>query len=257
MDTALLAFDVDGLHQRRLLRPFDALAWMEALESTLADLVVKHGEESACFKTNTSDEPARPAPHSAIFLPISHDARRARLDQVLIHAPQGFDPGARMALDKLRQIEGPFGSATVILVDLGDKAEFTDRVEHFRQSKVWQSVTPVIAFQPAMEETNAAFERQLRAELRIQGFPACSRIEVALDRGRFVTLDEFEASTGQRAGSAIAPESNRISSDIANREESAVRSPVFGLKLEFDEMVQGPLALGRWARHGMGQFLPK
>lgn len=259
MDTALLAFDVDGLHQGRLLRPFDALAWMEALESTLAHLTTKHGAESSCFISKISDDISGPAPHSTLFFPISHDARRARLDQVLIHAPRGFDDGARIALDKLRQIEGPFGSATVVLVDLGHKADFTEKVEHFRRSKVWRSITPVISFQPATDEDDEernVFEDYLRAELRLQGFPPCSRIDVAVDRGRFIAIDEFETPGTRGIGALVAPESNRMTTNNVNRQESATASPVFGLRLEFDETVQGPLALGRWARYGMGQFLP-
>ena len=32
IDTALLTFDVEGLHHGRLVRPFDALQWMQALD---------------------------------------------------------------------------------------------------------------------------------------------------------------------------------------------------------------------------------
>jgi hypothetical protein len=258
MDTALLAFDVDGLHQGRLLRPFDALAWMEALELTLAHLMTKHGAESSCFTSNISDDISGPIPHSTFFFPISHDARRARLDQVLIHAPRCFDEGARIALDKLRQIEGPFGAASVVLIDLGHKADFTEKVEHFRRSKVWRSITPVVSFQPAKDEDEEGnvFADHLRADLRMQGFPPCSRIDVAVDRGRFIAIDEFEASRTRGIGSLIAPESNRMTISSVNRQENTATSPVFGLRLEFDETVQGPLALGRWARYGMGQFLP-
>lgn len=256
MDTALLAFDVDGLHQGRLLRPFDALSWMEALESTLERLVPKQGGGSSCFIANKADEPRGPTPHSTLFLPISHDARRARLDQVLIHSPRGFDAEARAALAKLRQIEGPFGVAMVILVELGPKAEFVDKVDHFRQSKVWQSVTPIVSFLSAAEEMNNGFEHHLRAELIMHGFPPCSRIDVLTDRGRYAKIEKFEEALVASVGGLVGPESARTAMNVADQEQKAFKPPVFGLRLEFDEMVQGPLALGRWARYGMGQFLP-
>jgi hypothetical protein len=256
MDTALLAFDVDGLHQGRLMRPFDALAWMEALESELARLLWDNGVKSSSFKKTPLDDVREPSPHSAFFFPISHDARRARLDQVLVHAPRGFEVEACDALHKLRQIKGPFGLATVILVDLGYKAEFADRVDHFRQSQVWRSVTPVIPFQVAPDLAGPSLERQVRNELILHGFPPCSQIDVSVDRGRFLAIDQFERMSSKSSEFDLTPDSIRSAIAASNRDESASAPPVFGLRLKFDQMVQGPLALGRWSRHGMGQFLP-
>jgi len=256
MDTALLAFDVDGLHQGRLLRPFDALLWMEALEATLARQVLDNGSGPSCFITNTSKDVSDPAPHSMFFLPISHDARRARLDQVLIHAPNGFDPGACSALRKLRQIDSPLGAATVVLVDLGLKADFTDKVDHFCKSKVWQSTTPVVSFVEATDGAHQTFEQQIRNELLIHGLPPCTGIDVFIDRGRFLRFNKFQEVLKQTGGSTFPADSGTFAAVDPNRPSETNTPPVFGLRLQFNEFVQGPLALGQWARYGMGQFLP-
>jgi CRISPR-associated protein Csb2 len=256
MDTALLAFDVDGLHQGRLLRPFDALVWMEALETELARFLLDNGTTSSLFTTNGSGDVHDPAPHSTLFFPIAHDARRARLDHILVHAPRGFDAEACNALNKLRQIKGPIGSATVILIDLGPKAEFAEKVDYFHQSKVWQSITPVVPYRMAHDRTGPSFEQQVRNELALHGLPTCSSIEVGVERGRFIAIDKFEASSTQNEGINVARDLVRPAIADFNPIENASTLPVFGLKLEFEELVHGPLALGRWARYGMGQFLP-
>jgi hypothetical protein len=255
MDTALLAFDVDGLHQGRLVRPFDALAWMEALDAALARLVLDQGASSSCFVMKTAEEPLGPTPHSTLFLPISHDARHARVDHVLIHAPSGFDKAARKALEKLWQIEGTQGTATIFLVDVGPKKDFEDKVEHFGQSKVWQSKNPFVSFLPDRDIPAKVFEQQVRTELTLHGFPRCTTIDVAIERGRFGALCADEKAKMSAIASQFKPDPVRFPTMPPGSSTDASPSG-FSLRLQFEDNVAGPIALGRWARHGMGQFLP-
>jgi hypothetical protein len=142
MDTALLAFDVDGLHRGRLIRAFDAMMWMEALDAALAQLCMQYGSTTSCFSAKESEPTPKPTPtpHELLLMPIAHDARHARVDHVLIYAPRGFDPVALKALERIRQVERRGEPpATIVLLETGRKSAFRDKVEHFGKSKVWQS----------------------------------------------------------------------------------------------------------------------
>ncbi len=257
MDTALLAFDVDGLHHGRLVRPFDALVWMQALDATLARLSSKEGQLSSCFKATPMGEAAAPTPHTLLLLPISHDARHARVDHVLVHAPDGFDDCDIKALKQLRRIElNSESSVMVVLVDIGNKAEFLDKVEHFGTSDVWHSVMPLVLFDDGQSSSFDAIEHRVCSELEQHGLPRCSKLQVAIERGRFLSI----AALQDALASGVVFNGFQPALDVVHGEKSEpIRgrgTPLFGLRLGFNGPVQGPIVLGQWARYGMGQFLP-
>jgi CRISPR-associated protein Csb2 len=257
MDTALLTFDIEGLHHGRLVRPFDALQWMQALDVKLGQLSAQNGELPSCFSAKQMGDVLAAALHALLLLPISHDARHAIVDHVLVHAPGGFDECVIKALKKLRRIErAGHEPVVVVLVDMGGKADFLDKVEHFGTSKVWQSITPFVSFAEGHLQDLAAFERGLRAEVELHGLPAVSKVEMAAERGRFLPIAAFQDELSKDAR-AHAPQQTdaTVQSDHADAVQPRP-APIFGLRLRFHEPVGGPIALGQWARYGMGQFLP-
>ncbi len=257
MDTALLAFDVDGLHTGRLLRPFEALVWMQALDAMLARLSCQDGQKSSCFTASPMDNNASPAPHQLLLLPISHDARHARVDHILVHAPGGFDECVVKALKQLRRIVlDNQASVVVVLVDIGTKDEFMDKVEHFGASDVWQSITPIVLFEDGRSDGLDAIEYHAHKELELHGLSACSKVEVAIERGRFLSIAAFRNALSR----GVVSMELQQAWDIAHGENPVPTRgrgmPIFGLRLRFDRLVRGPIVLGQWARYGMGQFLP-
>lgn len=250
MDTALLAFDVDGLHHGRLLRPFDALVWMEALEAALARLAMDDHRSSRCFLAKQDESAVTDAPHSVFMLPISHDARHARVDHVLIHAKNGFDDGAMHALKRLRQIHRPgHDSVVVVLVDIDRKDGFCDKVEHFGTSTVWQNVTPFVSFDEAHGMNLEGVESAVATELEQYGLPSYSKLEIAAERGGFLELSAYRRALEQ--GTIIDSAPHPVAFPASDPKQIHLQ-----LRLRFDKPVQGPIALGRWARYGMGLFLP-
>ena len=257
IDTALLAFDVDGLHHGRLLRPFDALAWMQAFDKELARLACQDGHLASCFAAKQMGDAVAPAPHSLLLIPISHDARHARVDHVLVHAPGGFDEFVIKALKQVRRI-GLDGqtSVMVVLVDIGNKNEFLDKVEHFGASDVWQSITPIVLLDDLQSPGLQAIEQRVSEELELHGLPQCSRVEVAIERGRFVSIAAFRNALLR---GVVSIELQQAWDAVLGKSPESTRgrgTPLFGLRLRFEDLVRGPILMGQWARYGMGQFLP-
>ncbi|HRI72140.1 MAG TPA: hypothetical protein PK156_48235 [Polyangium sp.] len=252
MDTALLAFDVDGLHQGRLVRPFEAKKWMEALDDMLSRIVAKLGRPSKCFLGKTDLDQTSPPP-SVLLLPIAHDARYARVDQVLVHAPGGFDEVAIAALRELRYIEIKDRAAVVtVLVHIGKKYELGQTFDHFAVSNVWQSVTPCFLFEDQKSPNLGDLEPVLCAELAEHGFPPYSQLEIAVKPGRFAPVAAIRETTNPEETlqtlSAVW--------DAGDPDDDGKLKWRLGFRLHFDEPVRGPMVLGFGARHGMGQFLP-
>mgnify|MGYP000004563308 CR=1 FL=1 len=248
MDTALLAFDIDGLEKDRLVRPFEARRWMQALDGVLSRILSNLGRVSSCFSGETSSDPANPMP-PLLLLPIAYDARYARMDQVLVHAPGGFDESFIMALHNVRQVAvREWASVLTVLVDIGHKEEFLQKVEHFGISNVWQSVTPCLLFEARKSPSFGDLEPVLRSELAARGFPWYSRVEIALEPGRFASLEELRKTEDEEATRQFLSSVWDVNLDADEW--------MFGLRLYFDEPVRGPMVLGVGGRHGMGQFLP-
>ena len=250
VDTALLAFDIDGLENQRLAHPVDALVWMKALDATLARVATRNGRKSACFAANVPGDADHAPPDALIFFPISHDARHARIDHVLVHAPKGFDAAAIDALKRLKQVKnGKHTPVIVVLVDIGPKSQFAGTVEHFGSSFVWQSKTPFVVDSSASLTT---IESIVREELSEKGHSPCVSIEVEVSPGRYQSIAALREGSNSTASIATCIDFPRRGSS----KSSDFDGLMCRLRLRFDTLVHGPMALGRWARYGMGQFLP-
>ena len=230
---------------------------MQALDKALARLSSSNGHLPSCFAASEMGEASAPAPHTLLLIPISHDARHARVDHVLVHAPGGFDESVVKALQQLRRIElDSQTSVMVVLVDIGSKDEFQDKVEHFGTSDLWQSITPIVLFDNGQSSGLQAIEHWVREELELHGVPRCSRVEVAIERGRFVSIAAFRNALVR---GIVSIELEQAWDAVRGRNIESTRGrgmPLFGLRLRFDDLVRGPMLLGQWARYGMGQFLP-
>ncbi len=257
VDTALLAFDVDGLENQRLVRPMDALIHMRALDAALARLSAQDGRASTCFTAREVQGETSPTAHSMFFLPISHDPRYARVDHVLIHAPQGFDAPAIEAFKRLRRIELETQSPViVVLVDIGPKAQFEGTFEHLCSSSTWQSKTPFVINNLEHPISPATVESAVRKELKTREGLSCVSVEIALASGRYQSVSESRQSKDQRLDE---PDFAQVFAPFTYDDVSAPSQctrMMCNLRLRFETPVSGPLALGAWSRYGMGQFLP-
>lgn len=230
---------------------------MQALDMKLARLSLRNGQLSPCFTALQVYGTTGPTPHKLFLLPISHDARHARVDHLLIHAPGGFDEPVITSLKQLRCVElERQSSVTVVLIDIGSKNEFVDKVEHFGTSNVWQSIMPIVLFDDGQSQGLDAIESRVLGELGVHGLPACSKVEVAIERGRFISIVAFRNAISR---GAVSMELQEAWDAVHGENPGSIRGhgvPIFGLRLRFDQPVRGPLVLGQWARYGMGQFLP-
>lgn len=257
VDTALFAFDIDGLENQRLVRPMDALIQMRALDAALARLSAQNGRASTCFTASEVQGETSSVANSMFFLPISHDARYARVDHVLIHAPQGFDAQAIEAFKRLRKIDQETQSPViVVLVDIGPKAQFEGTFEQLCSSSTWRSKTPFVMNNLEHPISPAMVESAVQKELKTREGLSCVSVEIALASGRYQSVSEFRQSNDQKLdepdfAGAFAP----FTYEDVSAPSQCTRM-MCNLRLRFETPVSGPLALGAWSRYGMGQFLP-
>lgn len=185
----------------------------------------------------------------AHYLPTDED-HDGWLDHLTAWAPDGLDAHEQDALGKVseqglrRPGEAPWN---LVLVGMGPAREFAAPV--LAASKVWISATPfVLTRHPKLRgDTKGGAvpkrvvdgpEDQLRLELSRRGFPEPAKVEPlprARLRGRELPWLAFYRWRGR-----------------GSRVEHAC-----GFRLEFEEPVRGPIALGYGAHYGLGLFLPE
>jgi CRISPR-associated protein Csb2 len=180
------------------------------------------------------------------YIPLDCDGDR-RIDHLVVYAsdPVGFSELEQETLGSLRHLKGkndPY-DIEVALLHMGD--EDSCRAPVFEKSTVWESVTPFLLVRHPKLRGKAGEKKlvdgpadQVRLELERRGFPKPASVEPLSFRsvgGRRVRWLEFDRWRRGRRPPVSIP---------------------FGFRLEFDEPVRGPLALGSFCHYGMGLFLP-
>jgi CRISPR-associated protein Csb2 len=178
----------------------------------------------------------------AALVPLSLDAE-GQIDHILVHAPMGFGADAQRALRSIRSTYTKGGDKPlfVTLAGLGKLADFqrigAQRVSELAESRVWTSRTPFVPPRH-LKATRHTLEDQVQAELACRGLPRAARIEV-LDRTRILAL-RLHQFVRARRNPKRAPPAPRF----------------FGLRIEFEEPVRGPLAIGYACHFGLGLMIP-
>jgi len=179
----------------------------------------------------------------AFFLPRDLD-EDARIDHIDVWFPQGSSAAAHRATLSVRSIYDH-------RLSLPPDARYT--VTHLGQAerirgKRWRSVTPFVL------ERHVKMTSRSGGEIKRDG-PE-SQIRRSVSQHGFAEPIAISMPGGvQLVGS---PERQRTRADTyrrARRDDSFV-AQAFAVELEFAEPIIGPLALGRYAHFGLGQFAP-
>ncbi len=239
-DTALLALASDASHRDVLPQMTRALPQLEILHR---GLLSKVGDVS-CPELSGRDGEGKPlAGHRhAVLVPLDLDDD-GHLDHVLVHAPMGLGAEAQRALRALRSTfaKGAAAPLSVTLVGLGGRETFTEVGQHqlaeVAEATLWQSRTPFVPPRH-LKATHHTLEDQVQAELASRGLPAARRVEI-IERDELVRRG-FHRFVRERRAPARPPAAPRF----------------FGVRLELERAVRGPICLGYAAHFGLGLFVP-
>lgn len=239
---ALYALTGDGLRGTVRPRVTLGLPIAELLHRALA----KELDGVICPELTGRDEADDPlvGHRHAHILPLDVDGD-ARIDHVLVWAPMGLGADARAALGAVRVLRDPARETKVSLTLAGtggrrdvDAALAALKSDVCGTSCRWVTCTPFVAPRHLKARGRDTIEGQIVAELHSRGLPTPRKVRVS---GRAAVADSgFYAFVRARRGKRRAPPS-----------EQAVH-----FEVEFDETLDGPIALGYAAHFGLGQLRP-
>jgi CRISPR-associated protein Csb2 len=239
-DTALLALATDTSADEVLPRMTRALPQLEILHRGLLSRV----GDAACPEISGRDRDGSPlvGHRHATLVPLDLDDD-GHLDHVLVHSPMGLGAEAQRALRSLRSMFSKGGDKRLLvtLVGLGARDVFqrvgARDVAELAESRMWETRTPFVPPRH-LRPTRHRLEDQVQAELASRGLPAALRIE-RLNRVEVIARG-FHRYVRERRHPARPP----------------VAPCFFGLRIELERAVRGPLALGYASHFGLGSFLP-
>ncbi len=230
-----------------------ALAVADAVRAALQSL--SDGAPVFAGKT-AAGRPLAGHRHASVF--CEPGARAGRIGHVTIHAPMGFDGRARTALSRLVKVWNRGGGELwLVLAGIGRPEDFAGlnveagKCPLLAASRVWTSHTPFVPTrhakarhtgEPKLDARGLQIGSPEHDLLRLLGErfpePAClAPLRGTLLGGRPVPWRAFRtvrAASGGRRSTAAG----------------------YGFRLEFDEPVRGPIAVGYGAHFGLGTFTP-
>jgi CRISPR-associated protein Csb2 len=197
------------------------------------------GEDSVPTKLSGHGLPDDNRHGHAFYLPEDADGD-GRIDHLLIHAPDGFDPQSLHALASISRLWNRDGGQWQVLFEGQGKAEqFAGDCRLVGQSAVWRSITPYL--HPWHRKKNFNVPEQIRRECRERGWPEpvsitpLEYIAVGDHQRRPVHFHRFRSKRG-----LVQPDTRGCF-----------------LELTFAEPLRGPLALGYGCHFGLGLFEPQ
>jgi CRISPR-associated protein Csb2 len=235
---ALLALSSDTKHGQALPPLRDALWRLEAIHDALVSRSDrKDGRGPSPVFAGTMDGRPMQGHRHATLVPLTLDRRRNRLDHVLVFAPMGFDEAARAALSELSRTWGKnLPSIFVTLAGMGDRRDFEKLVPAVGRSRVWETTTPFVPPRHPKKHGKDTLEEQVQAELTRRALPRAATVTFLPEqRIQFRNFRRVRRGTKRLPPVALAT----------------------GVRLEFSELVQGPVNLGYESHFGLGSFEPK
>jgi CRISPR-associated protein Csb2 len=236
-----------------LPRITQAISVAERMHQTLA----KRADGKACARVfigkEANGEPLKGHQHTHIFCELGE--KRDSIGFITLYAPMGFDQEAQQVIEDVQRkaLWGHGGhDLELILRGFGDVDTFD--IPIFRRAKRWTSITPFVPTRHAKHYADG------RPKLDEDGWPIGSP---AQDLRRLLKVD-----LGVTPKSISPPDTN-----ITVRPDRSLRTLEFqternhgngrrghqsgvGLSVEFDQDIQGPLALGYGSHFGLGLFVP-
>lgn len=220
----------------------EAVTVGQALRSALQSIYGTRNDVKASptFSGRSGDQPRDDQHRHAHYLSLP-DADGPRIDRLIVWAPEGFGPGETQALASLTYLtvhdshpmQGLWESLPTALAALGTESNL-DVNALIGPARAWRSITPFGLIRHPKQRKGELIDSptdQVRRELARRGFPQPQRIE--LERGSWHRFRSHKA--GQ----------SRLE-----------RTSVFGVRLQFEEPVSGPIALGALSHFGLGLFTP-
>lgn len=217
------------------------------------------GAVSQVFSGKNSDGKPLDKHGHAFFLPTDEDADM-RLDHLTIFSQTGFDPARELkAIDLFNKMHSPKTSLEINLLLVGTGGvSLGAEVPILSKSIRWRSVTPFIPVRHYKSrgqkkdtcDYEAFPETVLREELLRRGFPEPARISAVA-----------RCYLWNHSGKCIGNSAINLSWLKFRRERVFGNGrrglhPGCGFEIEFNEPVQGPVALGYGCHYGLGLFAP-
>ena len=262
VEAMLLALTNTSRNDHALPSVIRTLPQAELLHCALVGIAARNGSPPP--ELTGRDENGLPlrGPHSHAHVnPLDLDGD-GHLDHILIWAPMELGAKAQAAIRAVRRtftkggIE-PLRLALAATGGLSDLARLPDK--HGRlaaitaRASIWQSVTPFVPPRHLKRRGKNALEGQIQAELHSRGFPEPSMVH-QLAPVRRSQGDSVPSSGGTFPGSK--GDWTRFRHFVLARQ----RGPAppfaggFAIRLEFDEPMCGPIALGYGSHFGLGLF---
>lgn len=195
---------------------------------------------SPTFSGRSGDQPRDDQHRHAHYLSLP-DADGPRIDRLIVWAPEGFGPQETQALACLthltvhdnhtgERVSEPLPTA---LAALGAESNL-DVKALIGPARIWRSITPFGLVRHPKQRKGELVDSpadQVHRELALRGFPQPQHVE--LERGSWHRFRSHKSG-----------------------ESRLQRASVFGVRLEFEEPVGGPIALGAFSHFGLGLFTP-
>lgn len=216
-------------------------------------LVKRSDGEPVFTGRNSFGDPLVGHRHASLFCEPDESGRL--IETVSVYAPLGFDGKARIALERLRGVWGRGGhDLKVVLSFVGPLDEARELSPIFGISQRWRSLTPFVPTRhpkcfndgrPKVDDAGIQIgspEHDLLRLLKCQGLPKPSSIESA---------------SGYHSGDTRLRWMQFLLERKSGRGRRCRMSLGTGFQIEFDEPIQGPIALGYAAHFGLGLFIPQ
>ncbi|MCC6130468.1 MAG: type I-U CRISPR-associated protein Cas5/Cas6 [Acidobacteria bacterium] len=168
--------------------------------------------------------------------------RRGKVTHLYVWVPgSGLGEKEQEALERIRRLIYFDGAERqqlrVVPSGFGDVEDFGAVSRIFGESRVWESVSPVVLPRHPKRNGRDRAEDQVRRELAFRGFPKPVRVDVLDDRkvaceGLEIPCADFET---RRKGTR--PQTGKL-----------------GFRIEFAELARGPISLGLGGHFGVGLF---
>jgi CRISPR-associated protein Csb2 len=192
-----------------------------------------------------SDRPLRWRHQHAHTIPVAFGVDD-RIDHFLVYSPMGLRDRAQRAIRSLNRTwtKGGVGDLQLAVVASGGIEMLRQLPDKWSRvvegllgppggAKIWISQTPFVPPKTMDRRASRSVEAQVQAELASRGRPAARRVEVLVDLTRKLRHFVRRRQKGN----------NPPRTDVG-----------FGIRLEFDEPVCGPLLLGYASHYGLGRF---
>ena len=233
---------------------FDSLRWGDlARKCALAQFGRQNGGAKSPILSgkDPTGKPLKDHLH-AFYLPSDEDGD-GKLDHLTIWVPGGLDDRSYQAVVSIKTLNPGRGQEPVTLAYQahGDAPDFEDVSPLFRQSRCWRSLTPYVLTQHVKFRGQKGQKRMVNGPLeQIEREVQWRCPGHRLKQSRHCSSNEAIALLGDRHRGFRPIEFFRY------RQRGSNGGGAFNFCLEFQEPINGPLALGFSCHFGLGLFVP-